>query len=91
MNYHKDASCKECAYFFAVFQASKIEGGKPQVVGGQCRIRAPSVGFVPLPVVQQGTVASGGEPRAGIKIERCSAPPHVAPDYWCGEFKKRVL
>lgn len=89
MNFQKDAKCKNCAYFFPVFGPSKIEGGEQQLLGGQCRKAPPVVGFLVVPTPVQ-SIEQGG---AVImpKIERLTAPPHVTADYWCGEFRQRVV
>lgn len=91
MNFQKDAQCKKCKFFFAIFQPSELAKNEMKLVGGQCRIRAPQVGFVLIPKITEGTVASGGQPNVKPVIERCSAPPHVMPDFWCGEFQPVVL
>lgn len=88
MNFHKDAKCKECAFFFGMFGPSKIEGGEPVLLGGQCRKSAPTVGFVLVPREIE-SVAAGGKVMVP-HIERCTAMPQVAADYWCGEFKART-
>jgi hypothetical protein len=38
---------------------------------------------------QVQSVEAGGTVTVPV-IERCTASPHVAPDYWCGEFKART-
>ena len=47
-----------------------------------------SLGFVV--VAQQVQSVEAGGTVLVPKIERCTSSPHVAPDYWCGEFERRV-
>jgi len=91
MNFHKDASCKECKFFFAMFQPSELAPNVPKLVGGQCRKNCPTVGFAVVIHEKPGTVETGGNPTVTQKIERCSANPHVMPDYWCGQFERRTV
>jgi hypothetical protein len=88
MNLHDDAECKRCAFFFGVFGPGAIDGSGPVLLGGQCRKNAPAVGVVLVPKQVQ-SVEAGGTVTVPV-IERCTASPHVAPDYWCGEFKART-
>lgn len=66
-------SCSTCRYYFEVTAPTEKHPGD-----GQCRRRAPTVGFVALQVPG----------REGIvhKPERCTSFPAVEGNVWCGEF-----
>lgn len=88
MNYHKDANCKGCSFFFGVFGPGKIEGAPPVLLGGQCRKYAPGATALLIPK-QQESIEAGGMVMIPV-VERVTTVPHVAPDFWCGEFEPRA-
>jgi hypothetical protein len=78
--------CRNCKFFFNLEKPSHLtdeERAKlPQI--GQCRRRAPAVGFVALPKmsVEAGGLVPG--------VERCTAFPTVHDDAGCGEHEPRI-
>lgn len=99
MNFHKEAKCAKCKYFFGIPSAMppKVAGGPSEIkmLGGQCRRYVPTVGFVLIMeqrVVQQKVqTAEGPEVQIVPKIERVTSPPQVMAEFWCGEFEPMVL
>ena len=89
MNFHKDAKCKDCRFFFGVFGPSKIDGAPPVLMGGQCR-KAPPASSAMLIPKQQESIEAGGVVMVPA-IERVTTVPHVAADFWCGEWKGRAM
>lgn len=87
MNFHKDAKCKDCRFFFGVFGPGKIEGEPPVLMGGQCRINPPASAAILIPQ-QRESIEAGGMVMVP-SIERVTTVPHVAPDFWCGAWKAR--
>lgn len=75
-------SCSTCLYFFQPEKPAHLseeEKAKLPAVG-QCRVRAPSVGFVSLPKIDMQ--AGGMVP----SLERATSFPSVHADVWCGEW-----
>lgn len=81
-----ERSCATCKFFFGVHED---DDPTKKLLGGQCRRRAPTVGFVLLPRMRRD-VAQAADVMVP-SIERCSAWPHVAADVWCGEFEALVV
>lgn len=80
-----DETCATCKSFFQIEKPSDIseeEKAKLPTIG-QCRRRAPTVGFVAL--LKMDMAAGGPVPYA----ERCTAFPSVYEDVWCGEWAPR--
>lgn len=89
MDFHSQAQCQKCAFFFAIFKPSDIDPEKTTLVGGQCRKATPTSTVILVPKEKQSV-----EDAAVVVvpvIERVTLVPHVAPDFWCGEYKQRVV
>jgi hypothetical protein len=78
-------TCKTCESFFPIEKPTDMteeEKAKLPTIG-QCRRRAPAVGFVAL--LRMDMASGGPVPYA----ERCTAFPNVHDDVWCGEWQPR--
>ncbi len=82
-------SCKTCKHYFQPEQPADLsEEGKARITNvGQCRVRAPTVGFVVMPRVQPD-IRGAGMQMVPV-MERGTAFPSVHDDVWCGEWATR--
>jgi hypothetical protein len=80
-------TCKTCKFYFQPEKPAELtdveKSRLPNV--GQCRVRAPTVGFVVMPKFVPDIKRAGQQ--VVPSIERGTAFPSVHDDVWCGEHQ----
>lgn len=87
MDFHTQARCERCAFFFGIFEEQ--DGGRPAILkGGQCRQGPPPTFIVVMPRARKNLETAQME--MVPFPERMTTPPIVMPDFWCGSYQPRV-